>query len=113
MLSQLNSKPGIAVQEKPDYNVSTWISLNKNIMRLQIGKWGNSLAVRLPAVLLKKIFLKEGDTLEASIEPDGTLHLFPAHGFNKKKFFTKLDKLHQNLPCTEPVIETLRREQRY
>lgn len=82
-------------------------------MRLQIGKWGNSLAVRLPAAVLHKLFLKEGDTLEAAIEPDGTLHLFPTHGFNKKAFLTKLDKLHHNLPRTEPIIETMRREQRY
>jgi len=82
-------------------------------MRLQIGKWGNSLAVRLPAALLQKIFLKEGDTLEAEIEPDGTLHLFPAHGFNKNVFLTRLDKLHHNLPCTEPVIKAMRQEQRY
>lgn len=58
-------------------------------MRLQIGKWGNSLAVRLPAALLQKIFVKEGDALEAEIEPDGTLHLFPAHGFKKNVFLTK------------------------
>jgi antitoxin MazE len=87
--------------------------LDKNIMRLQIGKWGNSLAVRLPATLLLKLFLKEGDTLEVAIEPDGTLHLFPSHGFNKKGFLTKLKKLHHSLPHTESVIEVMRKEQRY
>jgi antitoxin MazE len=83
------------------------------MMRLQIGKWGNSLAVRLPAALLQKLFLKEGDTLEATIEPDGTLHLFPTHGFNKKGFLTKLNKLNHSLPSTKSVIETMRREERY
>jgi antitoxin MazE len=33
-------------------------------MKMQIGKWGNSLAVRLPRELVEKYALKEGDTIE-------------------------------------------------
>ncbi len=82
-------------------------------MRLQIGKWGNSLAVRLPAALVQKATLKEGDSLEARIEADGTLQLSPVHAFDKQTFLATLDKLHHRLPCTEPVIDRLRQEQRY
>jgi len=82
-------------------------------MRLQIGKWGNSLAVRLPAALTQKASLKEGDMLEAEIEPDGSMHLLPAHDFDKSTFLAKLDKLHHSLPRTESVIELMRQEQRY
>lgn len=82
-------------------------------MRLQIGKWGNSLAVRLPAALVQKATLKEGDTLEARIEADGTLQLSLAHDFDKQAFLAILSKLHDRLPCTGPVIDQLRQEQRY
>jgi antitoxin MazE len=82
-------------------------------MRLQIGKWGNSLAVRLPTALLQKVLFKEGDVLEVQIEPDGTLHLLPTHNFDKSAFLFKLNKLRQKLPGTKSVIETMRQEQRY
>lgn len=31
---------------------------------MQISKWGNSLAVRLPAALVERLGLKEGDDIE-------------------------------------------------
>ena len=31
---------------------------------MQVGKWGNSLAVRLPAALVEALDLKEGDEVE-------------------------------------------------
>src|SRR5438270_10799187 len=34
---------------------------------MQVSKWGNSLAVRLPAVLVEALDLKEGDEIEFSI----------------------------------------------
>ena len=34
-------------------------------MKMQIGKWGNSLAVRLPRELILKHGLKEGDVIDA------------------------------------------------
>lgn len=82
-------------------------------MRLQIGKWGNSLAVRLPAALIKKATLMEGDVMEAEVKPDGTLYLAPARHFDKKAFLARLDKLHNSLSETKSVIDLLRQEQRY
>lgn len=45
-------------------------------MRMQIGRWGNSLAVRLPKALVDRLGLKEGDEIdlsnvEASSQSDG------------------------------------------
>ena len=38
-------------------------------MKMQIGKWGNSLAVRLPREIVDKFGLKEGDAIDgAAIE---------------------------------------------
>jgi len=34
---------------------------------LQVAKWGNSLAVRLPAVVVEALQLKEGDEVEIHI----------------------------------------------
>jgi antitoxin MazE len=36
-------------------------------MKMQIGKWGNSLAVRLPREVVEKFGLKEGDMLDTAI----------------------------------------------
>lgn len=36
-------------------------------MKLQIGKWGNSLAVRLPRELIDRFDLKEGDAIDAEV----------------------------------------------
>jgi len=34
---------------------------------MRVSKWGNSLAVRLPAVVVEALDLKEGDEIEISI----------------------------------------------
>lgn len=34
-------------------------------MKMQIGRWGNSLAVRLPKALVERLSLKEGDEIDA------------------------------------------------
>lgn len=38
---------------------------------MQVAKWGNSLAVRLPAALVRKLGLKEGDRINLRPEGDG------------------------------------------
>jgi len=35
--------------------------------RMQVAKWGNSLAVRLPSVVVEALELKEGDEIEIHI----------------------------------------------
>lgn len=34
---------------------------------MQVGKWGNSLAVRLPAAVVEALQLKEGDEIELHV----------------------------------------------
>lgn len=38
---------------------------------MQVAKWGNSLAVRLPAELVRKLGLKEGDTVDIHADDAG------------------------------------------
>lgn len=35
-------------------------------MKMQIGRWGNSLAVRLPKVLVERFGLREGDEIDSA-----------------------------------------------
>ena len=42
---------------------------------MQIGKWGNSLAVRLPAALVEALQLKEGDEIEVELAGDRTFRI--------------------------------------
>jgi antitoxin MazE len=82
------------------------------MMNLQIAKWGNSLAVRIPAEFVRAIGVKEGDQLEAHLGADGALNLRPAN-WSRKAFARELAKVHQHLPMGTSVMETLRQEARY
>ncbi|WP_183855358.1 AbrB/MazE/SpoVT family DNA-binding domain-containing protein [Prosthecomicrobium pneumaticum] len=39
---------------------------------MQVSKWGNSLAVRLPAAVVEALDLKEGDEIEIHVADDRT-----------------------------------------
>lgn len=82
-------------------------------MRLQVSKWGNSLAVRLPVECTRATGLKEGDSVEASISPEGEITLTPEKSFDKAAFLKRLTKLHASMPMTAPVVEAMRQEERY
>ena len=36
-------------------------------MKMQIGRWGNSLAVRLPKALVERFRLNEGDEIDSAV----------------------------------------------
>ncbi len=83
-------------------------------MRLQVSKWGNSLAVRLPANYAKQSGIHKGDYLEASITPSGEIRLTPnASEADKTGLLKKLSALHKTLPQTNSVMDLLREEARY
>ena len=82
-------------------------------MRLQLAKWGNSLAVRLPVECVRAAGLRQGDSVDAEISPAGKITLTPAKPFDKSAFLQRLRKLRQSMPVTEPVVERMRRSARY
>lgn len=45
------------------------------IVRAQILKWGNSLAVRIPKPVAKEANLKEGDAIEIEVDEEGAIEL--------------------------------------
>jgi len=44
-------------------------------MKVQMVKWGNSLAVRIPKAVIEKARLKEGDSLEVEAVAEGLVEL--------------------------------------
>ncbi len=82
-------------------------------MKLKLSKWGNSLAIRLPIEYIRALGLNEGDSVEASITVDGELSLRPDRHFDKEAFVARIAKLHASMPMTEPVVEQMRKQDRY
>jgi antitoxin MazE len=82
------------------------------MMNLQIAKWGNSLAVRIPADYVRQIGIKEGDQLEVHLGVDGALNLRPAQ-WSRKAFANELKQKCERLAMGASVMEMLRNEARY
>ncbi len=83
------------------------------MISLQIAKWGNSLAVRIPADYVRQIGVKEGDQLVAHLGADGALNLSPPSLWSRKAFAQELAPNATTLPMGTSVIEQLRQEARY
>jgi len=82
-------------------------------MKLRISKWGNSLAVRLPAAFIKTMGAKAGDSVEAEIDSLGKITLASAQAFDRAAFMQKLRKFHAEVPMTAPSVAEMRKNERY
>ena len=83
------------------------------MMNLQIAKWGNSLAVRIPADYVRQIGVREGDLFEARLGADGALSLKPPAQWYRKAFAAEITRENKLLPMGSSVMEQLRQEARY
>lgn len=81
-------------------------------MNLQIAKWGNSLALRIPADYVRRIGIKEGDSVEACLTADGGLSIRPAK-WNRQSFVREISRERDAVPVGTSVIEELRRAGSY
>jgi antitoxin MazE len=63
---------------------------------MQIAKWGNSLAVRLPQAVIKALELKEGDDIEIVIA--GRHHFGVARDRQREAALAQLKKFKWPLP---------------
>ena len=63
---------------------------------MQVAKWGNSLAVRLPAKVVKALDLKEGDQIGISIAGSRTFEI--SRDRRKEAALARLQKLRKQLP---------------
>ena len=59
-------------------------------MRAQIGKWGNSLAVRIPGTYAKDLDLKEGMDLDVSLVEGGLLLRPPPEEYTLEELVARI-----------------------
>ncbi|MCK1733369.1 AbrB/MazE/SpoVT family DNA-binding domain-containing protein [Bradyrhizobium sp. 138] len=64
---------------------------------MQVAKWGNSLAVRLPATVVEALELKEGDEIEIRVA--GTREFGVARKPGREDFLQRLRALRGRLPA--------------
>ena len=82
-------------------------------MELMVSKWGNSLAVRLPAESARRIGVGEGDTLVAEISADGRLILAPEGRAVGKIETRRLRQFLGSQKETAPAVGDMRGSARY
>jgi antitoxin MazE len=63
---------------------------------MQVAKWGNSLAVRLPAAVVEALDLKEGDQIEIRIAGEREFEV--KRDRTREKALARLRKLRRPLP---------------
>jgi antitoxin MazE len=82
---------------------------------LPVGRWGNSLAVRIPAKLARELGVSEGSTLQAEVLGPAHVRLSgpPKPAPSMADFVKRLQVLHSRIPVTPPIVEEMRRNARY
>ena len=78
-----------------------------------IRRWGNSLAVRLPADCLRQVGLREGDPIEIVVGSDGRLSIEPLRQLDRTPLAADLRALQATMPLTPSVIEDCRGRERW
>jgi antitoxin MazE len=64
---------------------------------MQVSKWGNSLAVRLPASVTEALGLKEGDDIEIQVAGKGVFEIAKKPG--ARELLARLRKYRGRLPA--------------
>jgi len=65
---------------------------------MQVSKWGNSLAVRLPAAVVEALDLKEGDQIEIHVAGRNAFEVSKALG--RRELLARLRKFRGRLPAS-------------
>jgi antitoxin MazE len=63
---------------------------------MQVSKWGNSLAIRLPAAVVEALELKEGDDIEIRVA--GSRAFEVSHDQSRRRALDNLRKLRRPFP---------------
>jgi antitoxin MazE len=63
---------------------------------MQVGRWGNSLAIRLPAAIVEALQLKEGDEIEIVLAGDRRFEV--ARDRRREEAIARLRALKRPLP---------------
>lgn len=81
-------------------------------MDLQVERWGNGLALRIPSEVVQLLGLCEGATVDAQVTVDGVLSIRPAQ-WNRKAFALELTTARNATSMGAPMMEEVRRDARY
>ena len=65
---------------------------------MQVSKWGNSLAIRLPAAVVEVLNLKDGDQVEIEVASARTLHVGRTDSGDRQAL-ARLRKLRGAMPA--------------
>lgn len=65
---------------------------------MQVSRWGNSLAVRLPAAVVEALDLKEGDQVEIQVAGRTAFEIMKAPG--RRELLARLRKYRGRLPAS-------------
>jgi antitoxin MazE len=79
---------------------------------LQVVKWGNSLALRIPAEVVRRLDLREEAVVEAQLTVDGGLSIRPTQ-WSRLAFALELTEARSAMSMSEAVMEELRSGARY
>ncbi len=82
-------------------------------IELLVAKWGNSLAVRLPADSARQLGVAEGDTLIGEVAADGRLVLSAEGRPVGKAQIRRMREFLDRQKMTAPVVEDMRTGARY
>lgn len=86
-------------------------------MHLQISKWGNSLALRIPSSVVRELGLQNGDTVRARVTADGALAIREAAwsraAWSRAAFAAELERARAMLPMGASVVDEMRPAARY
>jgi len=86
-------------------------------MRSQVTKWGNSLAVRIPAKYAREVGLREGDTVELKTTAAGEITLSVERPFDKNGFLQRLARLRNTISrqrqSAGDFVRAMREDERY
>ena len=63
---------------------------------MQLAKWGNSLAVRIPAEIVKKLGWKEGDELHVELGRNRIVELYQVASADE--IFARLEQFRGTMP---------------
>jgi antitoxin MazE len=83
---------------------------------LNVGRWGNSLAVRLPAELARSLGIAEGGTLHVARNKDNTLTVSaqrPRKQFDKAEWLKEAKRHLASMTPSKSVIREMRDAARY
>ena len=81
-------------------------------MELQVGKWGNSLAIRLPVTLARQAGLREGSRVQANVTAGRELRLVKAGNeletVSRAQLAKELTDMHRDWPMGRSVVRWMR-----